>query len=87
MVHLPPRADELSKEIMTLASHVPVLRAERGKRGKERGLRIWLAEPPAPPVPGVRDDRGAKEPPRSSESDLAAEADLLFGNEHTSLDF
>jgi hypothetical protein len=34
-VALSPRADELSKEIMALASHVPVLRAERGKRGNE----------------------------------------------------
>jgi putative DNA primase/helicase len=87
---LPPRADELSKEIMALASHVPVLRAQRGKRGNERVLRIWLVEPPAPPVPGVRgvrDDRGANEPPLPFESDHAAQADLLFGNEHTSLDF
>jgi hypothetical protein len=60
---LPPRPDELSKEIVALASHVPLLRAERGKRGNERVLRIWLAEPPAPPAPGVRgvrDDRGTE---------------------------
>lgn len=48
---LPPRADELSKEIMALASHVPVLPAQRGKRGNERVLRIWLAEPPHPRCP------------------------------------
>lgn len=87
---LPPRADELSKEIIALASHVPVLRAERGKRGNERVLRIWLAEPPAPPAPGVRgvrDDRGANEPPLPFESDHAAEAVRLFGDEHTGPEF
>jgi hypothetical protein len=87
---LPQRPDELSKEIMALASHVPVLRAQRGKRGNERVLRIWLAEPPAPPAPGVRgvrDDRGANEPPLPFESDHAAEAVRLFGDEHTILDF
>jgi hypothetical protein len=57
---LPPRADELSKGIMVLSSHVLVLRARRGKRGDERVLRIWLAEPPVPPTPGVRDNRGAE---------------------------
>jgi putative DNA primase/helicase len=87
---LPQRPDELSKEIMALTSHVPVLRAQRGKRGNERVLRIWLAEPPAPPAPGVRgvrDDRGANEPPLPFESDHAAEAARLFGAEHTGPDF
>jgi hypothetical protein len=81
---LPPRADELSKEIMALTSHVPVLRAQRGKRGNERVLRIWLAEPPAPPAPGargVRDDRGAEH------TGTEEEAVRLFGDEHTVLDF
>jgi putative DNA primase/helicase len=87
---LPPRADELSKEIVALTSHVPTLKVKRGKRGNERVLRIWLAEPPAHPVPGVRgvrDDRGANEPPLPFESDLAAEADQLFGDEAETADF
>jgi putative DNA primase/helicase len=84
---LPPRPDELSKEIVALASHVPVLRAQRGKRGNERVLRIWLAEPPAPPAPGVRDDRGANEPPLPFESDHAAEGVRLLEDEHTGPDF
>ena len=81
---LPPRADELSKEIMALTSHVPVLRAQRGKRGNERVLRIWLAEPPAHPVPGVRgvrDDRGAEH------SGTEEEAVRLFGDEVETTDF
>jgi hypothetical protein len=78
---LPPRPDELSKEIVALASHVPLLRAQRGKRGNERVLRIWLAEPPAPPVPGVRDDRGAEH--SGKEEDAA----LMFGDEVETTDF
>jgi len=81
---LPPRPDELSKEIVALASHVPLLRAQRGKRGNERVLRIWLAEPPAPPAPGVRgvrDDRGAER------SGTGEEAALLFGDESETTDF
>jgi hypothetical protein len=84
------RADELSKEIMALASHVPTLKVKRGKRGNERVLRIWLAEPPAPPAPGVRgvrDDRGANEPPLPFESDHAAEGVRLLEDEHTGPDF
>jgi putative DNA primase/helicase len=87
---LPPRADELSKEILALASHIPVLRAERGKRGNERVLRIWLAEPPAPPAPGVRgvrDDRGAEELRLFFEDDHAAGAARLFGDEFVHPDF
>lgn len=81
---LPPRPDELSKEIVALASHVPLLRAQRGKRGNERVLRIWLAEPPAPPAPGVRgvrDDRGAEH------TGTEEEAALLFGDEFETTDF
>jgi len=73
---LPTRPDELTKEILALASHVPTLKAKRGKRGDERVLRIWLAEPPVPPVPGVRgvrDDRGAGELPLPFENDHVAE--------------
>jgi hypothetical protein len=71
---------------VALASHVPTLKVKRGKRGNDRVLLIWLAEPPAPPAPGVRGVRGANEPHLPFESDHAAEADRLCGDEHTGPD-
>jgi hypothetical protein len=41
----------------------------------------------APRTRSVRDDRGASEPPLPFESDHAAQAGRMFGDEHTVLDF
>ena len=57
---LPTRPDELAKEVLALASHIPSLKARRGKRGDERVLRIWVVEPPLPVVSGVRGVRDVR---------------------------
>ena len=57
---LPTRPDELAKEVLALSSHIPSLKAKRGKRGDERVLRIWVVEPPLPVVSGVRGVRDVR---------------------------
>ena len=57
---LPTRPDELAKEVLALSSHIPSLKARRGKRGDERVLRIWVVEPPLPVVSGVRGVRDVR---------------------------